>query len=124
MLQGDIQGKQQHLSGHRYVHIFDFAAGFYVISIDEESQLYVTFFIEEKGYFKYLRIPFGITSGPSKFGQLTAEWLDDLVGNNTIELFIDDGGAAANTFKEGMAKLWQLLKRIRKEKLSLSTSKL
>ena len=27
--QGDIHAKQLRLSGHRYVHVFDFAAGFY-----------------------------------------------------------------------------------------------
>ena len=54
MPQGDIREKQQRLSGHRYVHIFDFAAGFYAISIDHDSQPYITFFVEGKGYFKYL----------------------------------------------------------------------
>ena len=29
--QGDIWAKQLHLSGHRYIHIFDFTAGFYGI---------------------------------------------------------------------------------------------
>jgi hypothetical protein len=124
MPQGDIRGKQQRLSGHRYVHVFDFAAGFYAISIDPGSQPYITFFIEGKGYFKYLRLPFGVTGGPSEFGQLTAERLCDIVGNNTIELFVDDGGASANTFKEGMTKLRTLLERVRQEQLSLSASKL
>ena len=95
------------------MHIFDFAAGFYTISIDDESQPYLMFFVEGKGYFKYLRMPFGITGGPSEFGQLTAERLCDLVGNNTIELFVDDGGAAADTFEDGMSKLRQFLKRVR-----------
>ena len=54
MAQGDIRGKQQHLSGHRYVHVFDFTAGFYAIAIDAEPQPYLTFFVEGKGYFKYL----------------------------------------------------------------------
>jgi hypothetical protein len=124
MPQGDIREKQQRLSGHRYVHVFDFAAGFYAISIDPNSQPYITFFVEGKGYFKYLRLPFGVTGGPSEFGQLTAESLCDIVGNNTIELFVDDGGASANTFEEGMTKLRTLLVRIRQEKLSLSASKL
>ena len=123
MPQGDIREKQQRLSGHRYVHVFDFAAGFYAIAIDHDSQPYITFFVEGKGYFKYLRLPFGVTGGPSEFGQLTAEQLCDIVGNNTIELFVDDGGAAANTFKEGMKKLRHILERIRQEKLSLSASK-
>ena len=124
MPQGDIREKQQRLSGHRYVHVFDFAAGFYAISIDVDSQPYITFFVEGKGYFKYLRLPFGVTGGPSEFGHLTAERLGDIVGNNTIELFVDDGGASANTFEEGMVKLRTLLERIRQEGLSLSASKL
>jgi hypothetical protein len=109
MPQGDIQEKQQHLSGHQYVHIFDFAAGFYAISIDTNSQPYITFFVEGKGYFKYLHLPFRVTGGPSEFGQLTAECLCDIVGNNTIELFVDDGGASADTFEEGIMKLHTLL---------------
>ena len=70
------------------------------------------FFVEGKGYFKYLWLPFGVTGGPSEFRQLTAEHLCDIVGNNTIELFIDDGGASADTFKEGMMKLHKLLERV------------
>jgi hypothetical protein len=91
------------------VHVFDFVAGFYAISIDADSQPYITFFIEGKGYFKYLCLPFGVTGGPSKFGQLTAEHLGDIISNNTIELFVNDGGASANTFEEGMTKLRTLL---------------
>jgi hypothetical protein len=124
MPQGDIQEKQQRLSGHRYIHVFDFAAGFYAIAIDHNSQPCITFFVEGKGYFKYLHLPFGVTGGPSEFGQLTAEQLCDIVSNNTIKLFVDDGGTSANTFEEGMKKLRHLLKRIRQEKLSLSASKL
>lgn len=111
------------MSGHRYIHVFDFAAGFYAIAIDHNSQPYITFFIEGKGYFKYLCLPFGVTGGPSKFGQLTAERLCDIIGNNTIELFVDDGGASTNTFEEGMKKLRHLLEQVRPEKLSLSASK-
>lgn len=36
--QGDIRAKQLHLSGHCYLHVFDFAAGFYGITVAEESQ--------------------------------------------------------------------------------------
>lgn len=38
MPQGDIRAKQQRLSGHRWVSGFDFAAGFYAVTIDEESR--------------------------------------------------------------------------------------
>ena len=46
MPQGDIRAKQLHLSGHRYIHIFDFAAGFYAIPIHPDSQPYIVFYVE------------------------------------------------------------------------------
>jgi len=36
--QGDITSKQQRLAGHKYICVLDFAAGFYAIPVEEESQ--------------------------------------------------------------------------------------
>ena len=44
MPQGDIRAKQQQLSGHRWVSGFDFAAGFYAVSVDHESRPYTAFY--------------------------------------------------------------------------------
>ena len=46
MPQGDIRLKQQKLSGHHYVSVFDFASGFYAITVDEESRPYTVFYVE------------------------------------------------------------------------------
>ena len=40
MPQGDIRAKQQRLSGHRWVSGFDFAAGFYALSVAIEARPY------------------------------------------------------------------------------------
>jgi hypothetical protein len=69
-------------------------------------------------------MPFGVTGGPSEFGHVTGERLHDLIAKSILELFVDDGGMASNTFKEGVEKLRTLLDRVRKEKMSLSPSKL
>ena len=122
--QGDIRAKQLRLSGHRYVHVFDFAAGFYGIAVHPDSQPYITFFVEGRGYFAYQRMPFGVTGGPSEFGHVTGERFHDLIAVSTLELFVDDGGMASNSFEEGMKKLRTLLDRVRREKMSLSPSKL
>ena len=124
MPQGDIRAKQLCLSGHHYIHIFDFAVGFYGIEIHLESQPYITFYMEGRGYFTYKHMPFGVTGGPSKFGHVTAERFHNLVVKLILELFIDDGGAAMNSFEEGMSKLKILLERVHREKMSLSPSKL
>jgi len=51
--QGDTRAKQLRLSGHRYLHVFDFAAGFYGVQIHPDSQPYITFYVEGRGYFAY-----------------------------------------------------------------------
>ena len=122
--QGDIRAKQLRLSGHRYIHIFDFAAGFYGIAIHPDSQPYIAFYLEGRGHFAYERMPFGITGGPSEFGYVVGQRLHDLIADGTCENFVDDGGSAADSFDEGMAKLRRILERVRREKLSLSPSKL
>ena len=122
MPQGDIRAKQQRLSGHRWVSGFDFAAGFYALSVDTESRPYTCFYVEGRGYFRYKRMPIGLTGGPSSFANMTAEHLFDLL-EEIMELFVDDGGAAADTFKEMMDKLTKIFTRIRERGLSLSASK-
>jgi len=122
--QGDVCAKQLRLSGHRYIHIFDFAAGFYGIAIHPDSQPYIVFHLEGHGYFSYERMPFGITGGPSEFGHTVGQRMHDLVTDGTCETFVDDGGSAADSFEEGIAKLRCILERVRKEKLSLSPGKL
>ena len=122
MPQGDIRRKQQNLSGHRWVTIFDFANGFYACEIKPEDQPYVCFYVEGRGYYAYLRMPFGLTGGPSTFGGMTADALGDLIGI-LIELFVDDGGMAGDDFKIMLANTIRLLLRIRETGLSLSASK-
>ena len=44
--QGDIRAKQLQLSGHQYIHVFNFAAGFYGVEIHSDSQPYIMFYME------------------------------------------------------------------------------
>ena len=123
MPQGDIRAKQQRLSGHRWVSGFDFAAGFYAVLVDPESRPYTAFYVEGRGYFRYKRMPFGLTGAPSTFGNMTATHLYELIVEEIMELFVDDGGAAADTFEEMMDKLTRIFTRIRETNMSLSASK-
>jgi len=122
MPQGDIRLKQQNLSGHRWITVFDFANGFYACEIKPEDQPYVCFYVEGRGYFAYLRMPFGLTGAPSSFGEMTAKALGDLIGT-LFELFVDDGGMAGDDFNTMLANTRKLLERILATGLSLSASK-
>jgi hypothetical protein len=122
MPQGDIRLKQQRLSGHRWLNMFDFAPGFYACAITEADQPYICFYVEGRGYFKYLRMPFGLTGAPSTFANMTADALGDLVGI-LFELFVDDGGMAGDDFETMLTDTVTLLTRVREKNLSLSASK-
>jgi hypothetical protein len=122
MPQGDIRRKQQNLSGHRWITVFDFANGFYACEIKPEDQPYICFYVEGRGYFAYQRMPFGLTGAPSTFGGMTADALGDLIGT-LIELFVDDGGLAGDDFETMLGNTKQLLQRISDKGLSLSAAK-
>ena len=120
---GDIRAKQQRLSGHTYVSVFDFAAGFYAIEVPDEWRPYLAFYVEGMGYFWYERMAMGLTGAPSTFTVAIAERLHRLMADNTLELFVDDGGCAADTFTEMVDKLRRVFNECREHKLSLSPSK-
>jgi len=123
MPQGDLRAKQLRLSGHRWVHGFDFASGFYAVAIPEECRPYLAFYIEGRGYLTPKRMPFGITGAPSTFAYYTAEKLGDQLPKLGIELFVDDGGMAGDEFGDMMRRTRALLERVRCEGLSLSAKK-
>jgi hypothetical protein len=79
--------------------------------------------VEGRGYFWYAKMPFGLTGAPSTFAHMTATPMHDLLTNEVMELFVDDGGMAADSFEEMMTKLCSILERVRERKLSLSAAK-
>ena len=91
--------------------------------MDPESRPYTAFYVEGRGYFWYKRMPFGLTGAPSTFANMTANNMHDLLAEGTMELFVDNGGTAANSFEEMMDKLTKIFTRICERNLSLSASK-
>lgn len=123
MPQGDIRTKQRRLSGHRWVTGFDFASGFYAVTIPEESRPYLAYYVEGRGFFTNKRMPFGLTGAPSTFAQVTADALGDLLAKLEIELLVDDGGMGGDDFEGMFDRTHQLLRRVREAQLSLSAKK-
>ena len=72
---------------------------------------------------RYLCMPFGLTGAPSTFGHMTATRMYELIVQEILEIFVDDGGTAADTFEEMLEKLTKIFTLVRKHNLSLSASK-
>ena len=115
--------KQQKLSGHHFVLVFDFASSFYAVKIHKESHPYIAFYVEGQGYFWYAKMPFRLTGAPSTFAHMMAMHLHDLLTDEVMELFVDDGGTAADLFNDMAAKLHRIFTRVRECKLLLSVAK-
>jgi hypothetical protein len=121
--QGDICDKERPLSGHQYISVFDFASGFFAIPIAKAVQPYIVMFVPGKGYYTHMCMPFGLTDTPTEYGHMCAQKLHDLLVKAVMELFVDDGGSAADSFGEMTDKLTLIFDRFRTENLSLSATK-
>ena len=115
--------KQQKLSGHHFVSVFDFTLGFYAVKIHEESHPYIAFYVEGWGYFWYTKMPFGLMGAPSTFAHMMATHLHDKLTNEVMELFVDDGGTVADSFDDMATKLHCTFTRVQEHKLSTSAAK-
>lgn len=123
MPQGDICTKQRRLSGHWWIHGFDFASGFYAVTIPEEYQPYLAYYIEGRGFHTQKRMPFRLTGAPATFAYITAEKLGDILPKLNIELLVDDGGMAGDCFESLLERTRQFFMHVRETHLSLSAKK-
>lgn len=105
------------------MHGFDFASGFYAITIPKETRPYLAYYIEGRGFFTQKQMPFGLTGAPSTFAHVTANRLGDLLAKLQIELLVDDGGMAGDEFNNMMGRTREFLTWIWDTKMSLSAKK-
>ncbi|KAF8748682.1 hypothetical protein RHS01_10633 [Rhizoctonia solani] len=119
---GDLFTKQQAVAGHKYISVMDLHAGFHAIPIAAESVPYTGFHVEGRGYYAYLRMPFGLTSAPTTFCEMVAKAFHGLIGED-LEVWMDDMAMGADDFDSGIAKLIRIFEKCRTHKISLSPGK-
>ena len=74
------------LHGAKYFTSLDLESGFNQILLDEQSSL-VTTIATHKGNYRYLRLPFGVSSAPEIFQRVMSDHFKDLPG---VLVFVDD----------------------------------
>lgn len=99
------------LRDKKYFSILDLKDGFFHIKISAESVKY-TAFTTPFGVFEYLRMPFGLKVGPSRFQRFVNEALAELIRIGEIVVYMDDVLVATSTLEhhlEVLGKLFQCL---------------
>lgn len=113
------------LSKAKYFSVLDAKDGFLQVQLDDESSKLTTFWTPF-GRYKWLRMPFGITSAPEEYQRRLHELLHGLSG---IEVVADDilvygcGETAEEALKDHDTNLTQLLLRAREVNLKLNEKK-
>lgn len=87
------------LRGKCYFTSLDLKNGFHHIKMSDDSIKY-TSFITPLGQFEYLRMPFGITNGPSVFSRYIYKIFRQLINEEKILIYLDDILIATETIDE------------------------
>ena len=97
------------LQGKAYFTTIDMSWGFYQLPMEPKSQKYTTF-STPFGYFKWLRMPMGLTGSPNTFHSLMEHVLVGLTRNITVPHF-DDCIIFSKTPEEHKQSLQQVFHR-------------
>uniref|UniRef100_A0A3P9LFC2 ribonuclease H n=1 Tax=Oryzias latipes TaxID=8090 RepID=A0A3P9LFC2_ORYLA len=103
----------------KYFSVLDANQGFWQIKLDDESSRLRTF-NTPIGRYRFLRLPFGISSAPEVFQRAVAQMIEDLDGVVNI---IDDLLVWGDSKEEHDDRLRKLLDRARQYNLKLNRNK-
>lgn len=114
------------LSNARLFSVLDAKDGFHQVKLDTESS-YLTTFWSPYGRYRYLRMPFGISSAPEEFQRRMHVICQDLPGVAVIadDILVYGCGSTEEEYRQDHdANLKRLLQRARDMKLKLNKHKL
>jgi hypothetical protein len=102
----------------KYFSTLDATSGFLQIPLTEESS-YLTTFATPFGRYRFLRLPFGISSAPEVYQQTMEQFFGDLEG---VEIYFDDFFVWGETREEHDQRLTAVFDRCVKVNLKLNAS--
>lgn len=108
------------LNGMKYFTVLDMKDGFWQIALDEESQKLCTF-ATPFGNYKFLRMPFGIKSGPKVFLKMNHQNFGDILN---VFAYMDDILIIGRTREEHDQALLAVLLRAREKGVKFNLKKM
>lgn len=116
-----IEDLVDRLRGCKYFTSLDLKSGYHQIAVKPDS-VPKTAFITPDGHFEFVRMPFGLSNGPSVFQRL----MDTVLGNlrfGRVICYMDDLLIATETYEENVACLETVLDIFQKNGLTINLEK-
>lgn len=107
------------LHGMKYFSVLDLKDGFWHVKLAEESRKYCTFGTPF-GNFRYMRMPFGIKTGPKIFQKMNFENFGDIDG---VIIYFDDLLIVGRTREDHDSVLKKVLDRAREKNVRFNPNK-
>lgn len=116
-----IEDNLDALSGSEWYSTLDMASGYWQVAMKPEDKE-KTAFSTGTGHYQFTVMPFGLCNAPSTFERLMERVLAGLQWHSVV-LYIDDVIVFGKTFAEHVARLEEVLSRLRKTNLRLKPKK-
>jgi len=110
------------LRGKKYFTCFDLKDGFHHIYVAKDSIKY-TSFITPLGQFEYLKMPFGLATGPACFSRFIKNIFDEFIRKKEVIVYFDDIMVATETIDEHLDILTRILTTMKNKKLEIRLDK-
>lgn len=117
-----IEDQLDMLRDKQYFTCLDLKSGFHHIKLTEESIKY-TSFVTQIGQYEYLRVPFGISNGPSVFCRFINKIFRDLIKTQKILVYMDDIMIATHSIPDHLSILIEVLDLMARNLLVLRLDK-
>ena len=109
------------LAGSRFFSTLDLVSGYWQVPLDSDAQE-KSAFITRSGLWKWKVLPFGLTSAPATFQRLMEQVVHGLHWK-TLLLYLDDIIVIGPDFETHLARLGEVLGRLRGAGLKLKLAK-
>jgi len=110
------------LRGKKYFTCLDLKDGFHHVNIAKDSIKY-TSFITPLGQFEFLKMPFGLATGPSCFSRFIQDIFSEFIRKKEIIVYFDDIMIATETIEEHLDLLDRILCVMRNRRLEIRLDK-
>ena len=117
----NISAMFQQLEGAAYFSSLDLASGYYQFSM-RPSDIERTAFATPDGLYEFVRMPMGLSNAPATFQRAMNNIFANLV-NRGVMIFIDDILVYSRTWKEHLALLREVFRRMKENNLQAKISK-